>query len=123
MNNREIIRNARANAAVEFATRCDWSITAEQARKLLHRCELYALKAARYWEEEQDPRHYTSSGEPKRHFAHEGELLEARRERLERELQDVSGQPLEMHNYGLYPDICYRDNGLLRPLNLLYWFD
>ena len=93
----------------------------EQCAALLDKVQRYALADARHWEEEQDPRHYNADGTPKAAFKHAGELLKARRERLNAALSELSGGSLKLHNFGEYPSITNQEG--TKVYCLLHYFD
>lgn len=104
-------------------------LTVEEARNLLHRCELYGSKSALMWERENDYEFYTrhiegKNGEIRASWKHQLDLLDARRARLENELCQATGECLKLHNYGLYPTIVWVKNGKIHDMpTLLHWAD
>lgn len=121
-------RECAAEWLADFAGNAH-DLTVDEARNLLHRCELYGSKSALMWERENDYDYYTrhiegKNGEIRASWKHQLDLLDARRTRLENELCEVTGQCLKLHNYGLYPTIVCVKNGEMRDLpTLLHWAD
>ena len=126
------LQQARERAAeklVAMANSNGRMLELDDARYLLHRCELYGSKSALMWERENDEGYYfrnvvDKDGNTRKSWQHQLDLLEARRQRLESELQFATGLALEFHNYGLYPTIVKREGNELREVDtLLYWAD
>lgn len=107
----------RAVSAYDLAARLDPEVTEEArdaAAKLLDSIQRYALADAREWEQENSSERYCNSALHK----YREEMLDRRRERLEKQLAKYG---CRLVNNGLYPSVIDGETG--ENLYLLHYFD